>query len=81
MDPGIFFAVTFNQFWRSSDNGRVGLNALAGTKYFMNRYLAVYAEVKFNYAKFDFNQAQGSTAGLREDYIASHVVGALAWHF
>ena len=28
-----------------------------------------------------FNQAQGSTAGLRVDYIASHVVGGLAWQF
>ena len=39
--PGIFFAETSNQFGRSSDNGRVGLNALAGTKYFVNRHLAV----------------------------------------
>ena len=79
--PGIFFAETSNQFGRSSDNGRVGLNALAGTKYFVNRHLAIYAEYKFNYAQFDFSQAQGQTAGLRGDYMASHVVGGLAWHF
>ena len=79
--PGIFFAETSNQFGRSSDNGRVGLNALAGTKYFLNRHLAIYAEYKFNYAQFDFNQAQGQTAGLHGDYMASHVVGGLAWHF
>lgn len=79
--PGIFFAETSNQFGRSSENGRVGLNALAGTKYFLNRHLAVYAEYKFNYAQFDFTQAQGQTAGMRGDYVASHVVGGLAWHF
>ena len=79
--PGIFFAETSNQFGRSSDNGRVGLNALAGTKYFFNRHLAIYAEYKFNYAQFDFNQAQGQTAGLQGDYMASHVVGGLAWHW
>ena len=79
--PGIFFAETSNQFGSSTDNGRVGLNALAGTKYFVNRQLAVYAEYKFNYAQFDFTQAQGQTAGLRGDYTASHVVGGLAWHF
>ena len=79
--PGIFFAETSNQFGRSSDNGRVGLNALAGTKYFVNRHLAVFAEYKFNYAQFDFNQAQGQTAGLRGDYTASHVIGGLSWHF
>ncbi len=79
--PGIFFAETSNQFGRSTDNGRVGLNALAGVKYFLNRNLAVYAEYKFNYAQFDFSQAQGSTAGLTGDYMASHVVGGLAMHF
>ena len=79
--PGIFFAETSNQFGRSTDNGRVGLNALAGLKYFMNRHIAVFAEYKFNYARFDFNQAQGSTAGLTGNYLASHVVGGLAWHF
>ena len=81
MGPGIFFAETSNQFGRSSDNGRVGLNALAGAKYFLNRNLAVFAEYKFNYAQFDFNQALGSTAGLNGEYKASHVIGGLALHF
>ena len=79
--PGIFFAETSNQFGRSSDNGRVGLNALAGTKYFVTRNMAVFAEYKFNYAQFDFNQVQGQTAGLRGDYTASHVIGGLSLHF
>ena len=79
--PGIFFAETSNQFGRSTDNGRVGLNALAGLKYFMNRHMSLFAEYKFNYARFDFSQAQGSTAGLTGNYLASHVVGGLAWHF
>ena len=79
--PGIFFAETSNQFGRSTDNGRVGLNALAGAKYFLTRNLAMYAEYKFNYAHFDFSQAQGTTAGLTGDYKASHVVGGLALHF
>ncbi len=79
--PGIFFAETSNQFGRSTDNGRIGLNALAGVKYFMTRNLSVYAEYKFNYAQFDFTQIQGTTAGLTGDYMASHVVGGLAMHF
>ena len=61
--------------------GRVGLNALAGTKFFVNRHLAVFAEYKFNYAQFDFSQAQGQTAGLTGDYMARHVISGLAWHF
>ena len=79
--PGIFFAETSNQFGQSTDNGRVGLNALAGTKYFITRNMAVFAEYKFNYAHFDFNQVQGQTAGLRGDYTASHVIGGLSLHF
>ncbi|MEX5218849.1 MAG: porin family protein [Nitrospira sp.] len=79
--PGIFFAETSNQFGRSTDNGRVGLNALAGAKYFMNRNLALFAEYKFNYAHFNFVEAQGSTAGFKGDYTASHVVGGLALHW
>jgi opacity protein-like surface antigen len=79
--PGIFFAETSNQFGRSTDNGRVGLNALAGAKYFMNRNLAVFAEYKFNYAHFNFAEAQGSTAGYSGNYTASHVIGGLALHF
>ena len=79
--PGIYFAETSNQFGRSTDNGRVGLNALAGLKYYMTRQLSIFAEYKFNYAKFDFNQAEGSTAGLHGEYLASHVIGGLAMHF
>ncbi len=79
--PGIFFAETSNEFGRSSDNGRVGWNALAGTKYFVARIMSVFAEYKFNYAQFDFNQAQGQPAGLRGDYTASHVIGGIALHF
>lgn len=79
--PGIFFAETSNQFGRSTDNGRIGLNALAGAKYFMTRNLAVFAEYKFNYAQFDFSQMQGTGAGFNGEYKASHVVGGLALHF
>lgn len=79
--PGIFFAETSNEFGRSSDPGRVGLNALAGAKYFLTRHMSLYGEYKFNYAQFDFSQAQGQTAGLNGNYTASHVVGGLAWHW
>jgi len=81
---GIFFAETSNQFGRSTDNGRAGLNALAGTKYFFNEHLALFAEYKFNYVdlKFDQNQVVGGpTAGLSGMYLINNVVGGLAYHF
>ncbi len=68
--PGIFFAETSNQFGRSTDNGRIGLNALAGAKYLMTRNLAVFAGYKFNYAQFVFSQMQGTSAGLNGEYKA-----------
>lgn len=79
--PGIFFAETSNQFGRSTDNAEVGVNALAGVKYFVHRNVSVFGEYKFNYAGFDFTQLQGTTAGVQGDYKASHFVGGLAVHF
>jgi opacity protein-like surface antigen len=81
---GLFFAETSNQFGRASDNGRAGLNALAGMKYFFNEHIALFAEYKFNYVdlKFDQNQINGGpTAGLNGTYLINHVVGGLAYHF
>lgn len=83
--PAIFFAQTSNQFASSSENGEVGVNALAGLKYFVHRNVALFGEYKFNYAGFDFEQygtpATGSTGGISGNYKASHFVGGLAVHF
>ena len=81
---GLFFAETSNQFGRSTDNGRPGLNVLAGMKYFFNEHLALFAEYKFNYVdlKFDQNQVVGGpTGGLNGTFLINHVVGGLAYHF
>jgi opacity protein-like surface antigen len=81
---GLFFAETSNQFGRSTDNARAGLNALAGMKYFFNQHVALFAEYKFNYVDLKFDQNQvvgGATAGLNGTYIINHVVGGLAIHF
>lgn len=79
--PAIFFAETSNQFGRSTDNLEVGLNALAGVRYFVCPDLGVFAEYKFNYAGFDFTQMQGATAGIQGNYKASHFIGGIAVHF
>lgn len=81
---GVFFAETSNQFGRSTDNARAGLNALAGTKFFFNEHVALFAEYKFNYVDLRFDQNQvvgGATAGLNGTYLINHVVGGLAFHF
>jgi opacity protein-like surface antigen len=81
---GVFFAETSNQFGRSTDNARAGLNALAGVKFFLNKHVALFAEYKFNYVDLKFDQNQfpgGSTGGLNGTYMINHVVGGLAVHF
>gem|GEM_PF-311763 len=81
---GVFFAETSNQFGRATDNARAGLNALAGTKFFFNEHIALFAEYKFNYVDLRFDQNQvlgGATAGLNGTYLINHVVGGLAFHF
>ncbi|ALA59126.1 opacity family porin [Nitrospira moscoviensis] len=78
---GVFFAETNNQFGRSTENARAGLNALAGVKYFFNDHIALFAEYKFNYVNLKFDQFSGPTAGLNGTMLISHVVGGLAVHF
>ena len=81
---GVFFAETSNHFGRATDNARAGLNALAGTKFFFNEHIALFAEYKFNYVDLRFDQNQvvgGATAGLNGTYLINHVVGGLAYHF
>jgi hypothetical protein len=78
---GVFFAETNNQFGRSTENARAGLNALAGVKYFFNEHLAIFAEYKFNYVDLKFDQFNGSTAGANGTFLINHVVGGLAVHF
>lgn len=84
--PAIFFANTSNQLASSSDNGEVGINALAGVKYFVHRKVSIFGEYKFNYAGFDFTQygtpaSVGGSGGISGNYKASHFVGGLAVHF
>lgn len=84
--PAIFFAQTSNRFASSSENGEVGVNALAGVKYFVHRKMSIFGEYKFNYAGFDFNEygspaSAGGSGGITGNYKASHFVGGLAVHF
>jgi len=79
--PGIFFARTSNQTGSSSENGEVGVNALAGLKYFVHRNVSIFGEYKFNYAGFDFTEFATPAAGIQGNYKASHFIGGLAVHF
>lgn len=77
--PGVFFANASNGT-SSSDNGVVGLNGMAGVRYFFTEQVALFGEYKYNSATFEFDNVSG-TGPLKGDYSASHVVGGLSFHF
>ncbi len=62
--PGIFFArikgegLAPDSPESTSDNARLGLNAKVGLEYHVTRHLTAFAEWKFNYARFNFNENQ-----------------------
>jgi opacity protein-like surface antigen len=78
--PGIFFSrvsVTTQGFEASQSNIRVGLNAKAGAEYFITKQVAVFGEWKFNYVRFNFDEA----LGLEGTYNMHLVAGGLSYHF
>lgn len=58
-----------------------GLNLLAGVKGFLGEHLAVFAEGKYTYTSFQFNDAGIIGAGVKGIYAAPAVVVGVAWHF
>lgn len=60
--PGIFFARVKGEGLApdspesTSDNVRLGLNAKAGLQYYVTKHLTAFAEWKFNYAHFKFDE-------------------------
>lgn len=78
--PGVYYARISNQFG-SNSGATVGLNALAGIRYFFTEHVALFGEYKYNRASFSFDNIDGTGAGLDGTYSVSHVVGGLSLHF
>jgi len=82
--PGVFWGrisgndvnAAGNNFGTGSDTS-LGLNALAGARFFVTKRLALFGEYKYNRATFDF----GGSAQLHFLYQAQHFVGGLSLHF
>ncbi|MGH7146292.1 MAG: outer membrane protein [Nitrospiraceae bacterium] len=55
----------------------LGINALAGARFFFTKRLALFGEYKYNRASFDF----GGTAAIHVLYQPQHIVGGLSFHF
>jgi len=78
---GIFFAKISDETGSISDNGVLGLNALAGIRWFLTDHFALFAEYKYTRAAFSFDNVPATGTGLDADYSASHIAGGLSFHF
>jgi opacity protein-like surface antigen len=88
--PGIFFARIKGEDLASgspestSDNARLGLNAKAGLEYYVTKHLTAFAEWKFNYAHFKFDENQNLFPfpyGLDATYTMHLVSFGVGYHF
>jgi opacity protein-like surface antigen len=88
--PGIFFArikgegLAPDSPESTSDNARLGLNAKAGLEYYVTRHLTAFAEWKFNYAHFKFDENQNLFPfpyGLDATYTMHLVSFGVGYHF
>jgi opacity protein-like surface antigen len=82
--PGIFIArikdPSISQGDTSQSSTKLGLNALVGLRYYFTRNLAVFAEGKFNYVRFSFEE-NSNFFGFDATYAPIHAVGGLSLHF
>lgn len=88
--PGIFFArikgegLTPDSPESTSDNATLGLNAKAGFQYYVTKHLTAFAEWKFNYAHFTFDENQNLFPfpyGLDATYTMHLVSFGVGYHF
>jgi opacity protein-like surface antigen len=88
--PGIFFARVKGEGLApdspesTSDNARIGLNAKAGLEYYVTRHLTAFAEWKFNYAHFNFDENQNLFPlffGFDATYTMHLVSFGVGYHF
>ncbi|MDX2252838.1 MAG: outer membrane beta-barrel protein [Nitrospira sp.] len=82
--PGIFIArikdPSISQGDNSQSSTKLGLNALVGLRYYFTRNLAIFAEGKFNYVRFSFDE-NTNFFGFDATYAPIHAVGGLSVHF
>ncbi|MGQ0667193.1 MAG: outer membrane beta-barrel protein [Nitrospiraceae bacterium] len=82
--PGIFIArlkdPSVSQGVNTQSSTRLGLNALVGARYYFTRHFAAFAEGKFNYVRFSFEE-NPNFFGFDATYTPIHAVFGLSVHF
>jgi opacity protein-like surface antigen len=77
---GVFFA-DLNSPFGSIDSPVLGLNVLAGIRYYLTRRIALFGEYKYNRASFRLDNIEGTGAGLDGMYSVSHLTAGLSLHW
>ena len=75
--PGIFWGRMSGVDLGTGSDTSLGLNALAGARFFVTKRFALFGEYKYNRASFDF----GGTAQLHVLYQAQHFVAGFSLLF
>jgi len=76
-DPDMVYAKVSNS-GDSVEAVAPGLNVVAGSRFFLLDWLALYTEYKFNYAIFEF---ENNDIQLQGTYRANHVHAGISIHF
>jgi opacity protein-like surface antigen len=76
--PALAIIKTFDD---GSTSANVGLNLMAGMRFFLKHDLSLFTEYQYLRTTFESDQALSSTLGVKGDYSASHLLVGLAWHF
>ena len=82
--PGIFLAkVTTTQsgFEGSQSSTQLGLNAKAGAEYFFTKHLTGFTEIKYNYARLNFEGNDNGGLGIRATYNPLFLSFGISYHF
>ena len=75
--PGIFWGRMSGVDLGTGSDTSLGLNALAGARFFLTERVALFGEYKYNRVTFDF----GGTASLHTLYQPQSFVGGFSLHF
>lgn len=82
--PGVFMGSVSSsnpQFPSSQTSTRLGLNAKGGAEYFFTRQVTAFAEVKWNYTRFDFSGNPNGGFGFRATYSPLLMAVGVSYHF
>jgi opacity protein-like surface antigen len=82
--PGIFIAhikdPSITQGDNSQSSTKIGLNTLIGVRYFLTRHVSAFAEGKYNYVRFNFEE-NPNFFGFNATYTPITVGFGISYHF